>query len=214
MFSSRCVFPCELLVLAAALMLPPVRSVAQERPLREVIDAEVRAVWTREKVALAKPSSDAEFLRRIYLDLIGTVPTYEETVAFLDSKAPDKRTQLIERLLADPRFAQHQADVWDSLLFGRNPPGYDTHKRDGFQTWLRGRFEKNIPYDVWVRELLKAEGNSVENGALYYVQYRNAPEDASEAIRARQEQVAGQGRRQAPQRPVALPDHPRPADPA
>jgi hypothetical protein len=180
MSSSRCAFPFGLVALVAALL--PVPGLAQERPLREVIDTEVRAAWTREKITPAQPSTDAEFLRRVYLDLIGTVPTYEETVAFLDSKAADKRAQLIDRLLADARFAQHQADEWDFLLFGRNPPGYDTHKRDGFQTWLRSRFEKNIPYDVWVRELLKAEGNSVENGALYYVQYRNAPEDASEAI--------------------------------
>jgi hypothetical protein len=181
MSSSRCAFLFGLLTLAAVLLLPA-RLPAQERLLREVIDTEVRAVWTQEKVSLGRPAADAEFLRRVYLDLVGTIPSYEETVAFLDSKAPDKRAQLVDRLLADPRFAQHQADVWDLLLFGRNPPGYDTHKRDGFQTWLRSNFEKNIPYDVWVRELLKAEGNSVDNGALYYVQYRNAPEDASEAI--------------------------------
>jgi hypothetical protein len=153
-----------------------------EKPLRQIIDAEVRAAWEREKVTPAKPATDAEFLRRVYLDLAGSIPTYEETVAFLDSKEPAKREQLIDRLLADPRFAQHQADVWDLVLFGRHPPGYDTQVRPGFQAWLRGRFEKNIPYDVWVRELLRAEGNSVENAALYYAQYRNAPEDASEAI--------------------------------
>lgn len=155
---------------------------ADEKSLRHVIDAEVRAAWEREKVVPAKPATDGEFLRRVYLDLAGSIPTYDETVEFIDSKEAAKRERLIDKLLADPRFAQHQADVWDSILFGRNPPGYDTRKRDGFQTWLRSRFEKGIPYDVWVRELLKAEGNSVENGALYYVQYRNAPEDASEAI--------------------------------
>lgn len=154
----------------------------EERPLRQVIDAEVQAAWEREKVAPGKPASDAEFLRRAYLDLAGSIPTYDETIAFLDGKEPGKREQLIDRLLADPRFAQHQADEWDMVLFGRHPPGYDTRIRDGFQAWLRSRFEKNIPYDAWVREMLKAEGNSVDNGALYFVQYRNTPEDASEAI--------------------------------
>lgn len=166
----------------ASLMLVPHAVRAEDRPLRDTIDAEVRAAWVREKATPAKQSSDSEFLRRIALDLVGMVPTYEETVAFLDSKDSDKRAKLIDRLLADPRFAQHQADVWDMVLFGRNPPGYDTHTRDGFQTWLRKQFEKNVPYDVWTRELLKAEGNSIDNGALYYAQYNRAPEDASEAI--------------------------------
>lgn len=169
------------LVLSGLLLLPnAVRG--EERSLRHGIDSEVRAAWQREKITPAKPSSDAEFLRRVCLDLIGVIPTYEETIAFLDSKEPDKRAKLIDRLLADPRFARHQADVWDMVLFGRNPPGYETQVRDGFQGWLRQRFEKNVPYDVWARELLKAEGNSVENSALFYAQYRSAPEDAGEAV--------------------------------
>jgi hypothetical protein len=170
------------LVAVAALALSPGSLFAQAKPLRDVIDTEIAAAWMREKITPAKPASDAEFLRRVHLDLVGTIPTYEETTAFLESHEGNKRELLVDRLLADPRFAQHQADIWDMLLFGRHPPGYDTDKREGFQTWLRGRFEKNIAYDVWARELLKAEGNSSENGALYFVQYRNAPEDANEAI--------------------------------
>jgi len=155
---------------------------ANAQPLRDTIDAEVRAAWEREKLTPASPASDSEFLRRVSLDLIGVIPTHAETVAFLDGKDPAKRDRLLDKLFADPRFARHQADVWDMVLFGRNPPGYETHSRDGFQGWLRSRFEKNVPYDAWARELLKGEGNSVENGALYFAQYRNAPEDAIEAI--------------------------------
>jgi Protein of unknown function (DUF1549)/Protein of unknown function (DUF1553) len=169
-----------LLVLLFAAPVGPLH--AQAKPLREVIDAAVRDTWEKEKITPAKPASDGEFLRRIYLDLTGSVPTYEETIAFLDNKDAAKRDTLIDKLLADPRYAQHQADVWDMILFGRRPPGYDTDKREGFQTWLKARFEKNVPYDAWARELLKGEGNSAENGALYYVQYRGAPEDATEAI--------------------------------
>ncbi len=155
---------------------------AEEPSLRQAIDAAIQAGWQKQKLTPANRSSDSEFLRRVYLDLVGSIPTYEETVAFLDSKDADKRAQLIDRLLADPRYAQHQTDTWDLLLFDRRPPGYDTDKRDGFQGWLYKQFAQNTPYDVWARELLRAEGNSAENGALYYVQYRNAPEDASEAI--------------------------------
>lgn len=155
---------------------------AQAEPLRQTIDSRVRAAWEREKIAPAKPATDAEFLRRVYLDLIGEVPTYEETVAFLDDKDNSKRERLIDKLLADKRFGIHQADVWDMVLFGRRPPGYETDKRDGFRAWLAAKFEKNTPYNEWARDLLKAEGDSIDGAAMYLVQYSRHPEDAIEAI--------------------------------
>ena len=168
--------------LAAALTVAFCSPALADDPLRGVIDREVTAAWPAAKVTPAERSTDAEFLRRVALDLTGTIPTAEEAVAFLDSKDADKRQKLIDRLLADPRFARHQADVWDLVLFGRNPPGYETHRRDGFQAWLRGNFETNVPYDQWARSLLKAEGTSDESAALYFAQWRSAPEDAIEAV--------------------------------
>jgi hypothetical protein len=158
-------------------------AVADDRPLRETIDAEVSTAWDKQQLKPAAASNDAEFLRRIYLDLVGVIPTYDETVAFLADSATDKRAKLIDKLLEDPRYAQHQADLWDLILFGRNPPGYNTDRRDGIQRWLREQFAANRPYDEWVRELLKAEGNSVEQGPpLYFAQYRNQPEDLNEVV--------------------------------
>lgn len=147
------------------------------------IDELVAAGWKRENVEPAPPTGDSEFLRRIYLDLIGTIPSFAETTAFLNDVSTGKREQLIDRLLADPRFARHQADVWDQILFGRNPPGYQTDIRDGFQNWLRKQFEENTPYDQWVSAILKAEGNTVDDGPpMWFCQYRNQPEDATEAL--------------------------------
>ncbi len=156
---------------------------AADPPLRDVVDQHIRAAWQQQGIEAAAPASDAEFLRRIYLDLVGTIPTYEEALAFLDDTRPDKRSALIDRLLDDPRYALHQADVWDMVLFGRHPPGYQTDQRDGFLAWLRGQFAANVPYHRIVEQLLRAEGNTVEHGApMYLVQYRNAPEDAAVAI--------------------------------
>jgi hypothetical protein len=76
---------------------------AQAMPLREVIDAAVRGACEKERITPAKPAGNSEFLRWIYQDLACSVPTFEETVAFLDSKDPAKREKLIDRLLADPR---------------------------------------------------------------------------------------------------------------
>lgn len=153
------------------------------RPLRVVIDEEVAAAWSKRGMKAPPTASDQTFLRRVYLDLVGTIPTYEQAEAFLQSKDKAKRAKLIDALLADPRYAQHQADIWDMVLFGRNPPGFDADKRPGFERWLREQFAKNTPYDKMVRAILKAEGNAAEHGTPYfYMQYRRKPDDAVQAI--------------------------------
>jgi Protein of unknown function (DUF1549)/Protein of unknown function (DUF1553) len=155
-----------------------------ERALRETINAEVKAALEREQIKLPARADDATFLRRVYLDLTGAVPTYDETVAFLKDEATDKRSKLIDKLLEDPRYAEHQADVWDLTFFGRHPSDSDvTGKRDPFRKWLREKFVKNEPYDKWVRELLLAEGNTAEQGPpLFFAQYRNQPEEMAVAV--------------------------------
>ena len=153
---------------------------ADDKPLRQTIDAEVKAAWLREKITPASRADDAAFLRRIHIDLAGTIPTYEVTTAFLNDQSSGKREALIDKLLADPRFAKHQADVWDLVFFGRNPAGGDgLRRRDDFRKWLAGKFEKNVPYDQWVRDMLHAE----EEGSQFYLaQFRSAPEEATVQI--------------------------------
>lgn len=167
----------------AVLVLAAVPASAQEKPLRQVIDEQVEAAWKERKINPVGPADDAVFLRRIYLDLVGTIPTYEETKAFLADAGKDRRAKLIDRLLEDPRYAQNQADVWDMVLFGRNPPGYHSDKRDGFRRWLREQFAGNVPYDRWVSTLLHGEGNTVDQGApMYLIQFDRQPEEAIMAI--------------------------------
>ena len=153
---------------------------SSSRPLREVIDANVQAAWKQENLQPAPRADDATFLRRVSLDLTGTIPTAEEARQFLDDKNADKRARLVERLLADSRFAQQQATLWDLILFGRNPANPDaTRKRDYFRQWLAGKFAANVPFDHWVRALLLAEEDGAE---LFYVQFQNRPEDLTEAF--------------------------------
>lgn len=170
-------------LIAALLVFPPLVSARADRPLRDVIDEQAKAVWTREKVTPAPQADDAEFLRRVYLDIIGIIPSYEEAKAFFDDKSPDKRAKLIDRLLDHPRYGLHQADEWDLVLFGRHPPGYETYRRPTFQRWLQEQFAKNVPYDKWVADILKAEGTTVDNGPPWFLaQYDRQPEDAAEKI--------------------------------
>ena len=174
---------CLLLTLSGSAALPLGVS-AQEKPLRQIIDAEVKAAGERENVPPGRPADDATFLRRVSLDLIGTIPTYAEARQFLEDGAPDKRTKWIDRLLDDPRFAAHQATTWDLVLFGRNPPNPDaTRKRDPFVQWLTGQFARNEPYDRWVRALLTADGHTQEHGpTLFYAQFRGTPEETATAV--------------------------------
>lgn len=176
--------PRTLLLPAAFFVLfvsPP--AVRGEDRLRDEIDRHVNAGWKTNQVAPAEAATDSEFLRRVYLDLLGVIPTYEEAVAFLDDAAADKREKLVATLLQHPRFGLHQSDVWDMVYFGRNPPGYGTRDREGFKNWLKEQFTQDVPYNAWARKILRAEGNTVEQGApMFLVQYKNAPEDATQAI--------------------------------
>lgn len=157
---------------------------AQEKRLRDLVDAEIEAGWKRDKLTPAPAADDATYLRRVYLDLTGSIPTYAETKAFLADTDSAKRTKLVERLLKDPQFAVHQADVWEMALFGRNPPNPEaTRVRTGIKKWLNDKFAKDVPYNQWVKDILLAEGNSFEDGpAMFYMQFRAQPEETAVGV--------------------------------
>lgn len=109
------------------------------------------------KEAPAAQSSDAEFLRRIYLSLTGVVPSADEARAFLAEKAPDKRARLVDQLLASEGYARHMTNLFDALLMDRRA---DKHvKRPEWRTFLQTSFAANKPYDQFVREILSADGS-------------------------------------------------------
>ena len=143
---------CWLAWLVAMLVASSSLVIAGDVPLREVIDAELGQVWSREKITPAGPCDEATFLRRVSLDVCGLIPTADEAKSFLDDTSTDKRAALVERLLNHPRYGVHQADVWDMLYFGRNPPGYEARDREGFQRWLRDAFAQNMHYDELARD--------------------------------------------------------------
>jgi len=153
---------------------------APAAPLRAVIDREVAQGWKTGKVEPAQLANDATFLRRSYLDLTGTVPTYAEARVFLDDAAKGKRAKLVDRLLTDKRHARHQMQIWDLIIFTRNPanPAF-TRKRDAFKNWLEKQFAKNVPWDALVRKMILAEE---AGSAMFHVQYRNRPEDETVAV--------------------------------
>ena len=125
-------------------------------------------------------SSDAEFLRRVFLDVIGQLPTLDETRAFLGDERPDKRELLIDRLLERPEFASFWASKWADILRltekSVSKPGAEKYWR-----WLRRAFERNTPYDEFARSLLTSVGSTFENPAANYFRAATDSEDAAES---------------------------------
>jgi hypothetical protein len=131
------------------------------------IDAAIAARLDAENVAPSPPCDDAEFVRRIYLDLTGRIPSAEKAAAFLDSREPNKRAKLIDELLAGNDYGKHQADVWQSLLLPRTSDNRGL-PFDKMTAWLEKNFNDNKPWDKMVREIVTAAGEMDKNGAILY----------------------------------------------
>ncbi|MBI2824183.1 MAG: DUF1549 domain-containing protein [Planctomycetia bacterium] len=127
--------------------------VRADEPLHERID---RAIESAQVVPAAPPASDAEFIRRASLDLIGRIPSVAEVRAFLDDQAPTKREALVDRLLVSPEYARHMAQVFDVMLMERRPEKHV--KLPEWQGYLYDSFAANKPYDQLAREIIGADG--------------------------------------------------------
>jgi hypothetical protein len=107
----------------------------------------------------APPAGDAEFVRRVYLDLAGRIPSVAQTKEFLADSSADKRARLIDRLLDSPDYARRMQQVFDIWLLERRPENAIPPAE--WQAYLRQSFAENKPYNVLAREILAADG--VEN---------------------------------------------------
>jgi hypothetical protein len=146
------------------------------REMARRIDSMLEAQWKAANIEPAPESSDGEFLRRAYLDLTGVIPRASEVREFLADDRPDKRSRLVDLLLASPRHATHMATTWRNRIL---PLGVEPERGPqamGLQKWLRTRFAKNLRYDNLVGELLLAIGGDELGPALYFQANDLAPE--------------------------------------
>jgi hypothetical protein len=121
------------------------------------IDRHFEKAWAAIKITPAPAIDDAAFLRRLYLQLAGRIPSVVEMQHFLDDKAADKRVKEIEKLLASQRYPLHMANVWRAILLPEAVAGSDARGFAGpLQTWLRSRFAADVGWDKMVRELMTA----------------------------------------------------------
>jgi Protein of unknown function (DUF1549)/Protein of unknown function (DUF1553) len=137
------------------------------RNLSAAVDRAIDAKLKAEKVVASSRSDDAEFLRRVSLDITGVIPTADRAAAFLDSTDPDKRARLIDELLANPQWGKHMADMWSTMLLPKNSDNRRLQV-EPMAKWLEESFNANKPWDQFVTELVTASGTQDKNGAVTY----------------------------------------------
>lgn len=141
-------------------------------------------VWAKLKslgIAPSEPAGDAKLFRRVHLDLIGRLPTPDETRAFLADANPHKRTAIVDALLARPEYADHWANKWADLL-RPNPYHVGIKATLNYDNWIRDAFRRNLPYDQFVRELLTAQGSTWRNGAVTMFRDRRSPAEITPLV--------------------------------
>ena len=134
----------------------------------------------------ANVCSDAVFVRRVYLDCIGTLPTAAQAREFLLDRDPNKRRELIDRLLEQEEFADYWAMKWGDLLRVKAefPINLWPNAVQAYHRWIRTCIEENVPYDQFVREMLTASGSNfrVPQVNFYRAVQSNQPQAIAQAV--------------------------------
>jgi hypothetical protein len=138
--------------------------------LAKAIDAYVAKRVQKEGIEPAPLADDAEFLRRVWLDIAGGTPDPVESIAVLADKDPEKRRKKIDELLAKQDTARNWAEFWTDVMEGEAT----TKKREDqikiqFRTWFENQLHEGVAFDELTRRIISAEGYVQENGAVGYV---------------------------------------------
>ena len=127
------------------------------------------------------PCDDATFLRRAYLDTIGRLPTPEEVRGYLEDKSPAKRERLADLLLARPEFVDYWTYKWSDILLVSGSK-LRPEAVNAYYQWIRDRVAENTPWDRLVRDVVTAQGSSLENGATNFFAVHQDPETMAENV--------------------------------
>lgn len=136
------------------------------------IDELLRRSWDDNDVSPSNEADDEEWVRRVYLDLVGHIPSLDQTKSFLGDRRKNKRALLIDELLADGEkgsvdFVRNWTTIWTNLCIGRRTP--DRTSRSGMQSFFHTAFSENRPWNEVVSDLITAEGRFEENGAVNFL---------------------------------------------
>jgi hypothetical protein len=151
---------------------------------RNFIDELSLKKWKSLRLAPSRMSTDAEFLRRAYLDAAGVLPTPEEVEQFLADTSAGKRERVIEQLLEREEYADYWAYKWSDLLLVSSRK-LRTNAMWAFYRWIRDSVKANKPWDEFARDIFTGAGSSRQNGALnYFVLHKDTVELAENVTQA------------------------------
>jgi len=159
--------------------VPP--TVFADAPRANFIDELVLAQLEKLRLPPSPRCDDDEFIRRAYIDTIGTLPTAQQTRAFLADDSPDKRAKLIDQLLERPEFVDYWAYKWCDVLLVNGKLLRPAAVKAYYQ-WIREQVEANTPWDEFARQVVTARGKSTENGATNFYAVHQTPEDMTENV--------------------------------
>jgi len=121
------------------------------------VDRLIHAAWQQKGIVPARPADDARYLRRIYLDITGSIPPEQVVSEFLADRSPNKRAKAVDALLDSSAYADHWTTYWDSVLMGKPSP-MPTVDYAAFRRWIHGELAQNTPYNRFVTDLITASG--------------------------------------------------------
>lgn len=155
------------LVATASVLLPygppPADDAYASFQPKNFVDERVLAKWKALHIAPSPPADDAEFMRRLFLDALGTLPTPQEVRDFLADASADKRDKLVDAVLERPEYADLWAHYWGEILRSKQGDGAFKDHTVNFAKWLRQGFAENKPFDRFARELLTVTGKRAEH---------------------------------------------------
>ena len=161
---------------------PPAKNdIADSRKPRNFIDEQVDKQLARLNLPASPACTDAEFVRRAYVDTIGRLPEVDEVRAFLADSSPAKRDALIESLLKRPEFADYWTYKWSDLLMLSGTRLRPAALKTYYQ-WIHKQVADGAPWDQFVRAIVTATGESVENGPTNFYALSQSPEDMTENV--------------------------------
>jgi len=168
-------------VIAALQVVGPVESgpgLVATSPL----DLPVQTAWRGAGIQPAPLCCDEVFIRRVYLDVIGTLPAAAEVRPFLEDKNPNKRSLLIDRLLERDEFADNWAMKWSNLLRVKSefPINLWPNAVQAYHRWIRTSIRENMPYDRFVRDMLTASGSNIRKPQVNF--YRAVQDKDPQAL--------------------------------
>ncbi len=131
------------------------------------IDALVEANLQRHGMEPNPLADDYTFVRRVYLDCVGAIPTLPETIAYASATDPTKHEVAIDALLSSPGYVSHMYNFWANILRIKDRPENNILAYS-YRNWIKEQLRLNRPYDEWVYDMLTAEGKIWENPAVGY----------------------------------------------